>query len=128
MRGQIKDELIHRGDNDKEPKFFPLNDKMHIRSFSSNDQSPSPILKYYNLAVVKQQTIMRGQIKDEFIRKTIHGDIDDILKEKELIEVEQIFSLDDKVHKVILIEGPPGSGKSTLLWYICCKWQARELF
>ena len=89
---------------------------------------PPPILKYYNLAVVKQQTIMRGQIKDEFIRKTIHGDIDDILKEKKPIEVEQIFSLDDKVRKVILIEGPPGSGKSTFLWHICCKWQARELF
>ena len=89
---------------------------------------PPPTLKFFNLAVIKQQTVERGEIRDEFIRQTLHRNIDDILKEKEAIEVEQLFSLDDKKRKVILIEGAPGSGKSTFLWHICCKWQAGELF
>ena len=89
---------------------------------------PPPTLKYFKLAVIKQQTIERGQIRDEFIRQTLHRNIDDILKRKEAIEVEQLFSLDSKKRKVILIEGAPGSGKSTFLWHICCKWQAGELF
>ena len=90
--------------------------------------SPPPTLKFFNLAVIKQLTVERGQIRDEFIRQTLHHNIDDILKRKEAIEVEQLFSLDDKKRKVILIEGAPGSGKSTFLWHICCKWQAGELF
>ena len=89
---------------------------------------PPPTLKFFNLAVIKQKTVERGQIRDEFIRQSLHRNIDDILKRKEAIEVEQLFSLDDKKRKVILIEGAPGSGKSTFLWHICCKWQAGELF
>ena len=89
---------------------------------------PPPTHKFFNLAVIKQETVERGQIRDEFIRQSLHHNIDDILKRKEAIEVEQLFSLDKKKRKVILIEGAPGSGKSTFLWHICCKWQAGELF
>ena len=44
------------------------------------------------------------------------------------VELRDIFTLDKKRHKVILIEGAPGSGKSTLFWHICQKWSAGELF
>ena len=89
---------------------------------------PPPALKYISLALIQKETVQKGYIKDEFIRMTIHGNLDDILYQKVPIEVEQLFSLDAEKQTLILIEGAPGSGKSTLLWHICQKWQSGELF
>ena len=89
---------------------------------------PPPALKYISLALIQKETVQKGYIKDEFIRMTIHGNLDDILYQKVPIEVEQLFSLDAEKQMLILIEGAPGSGKSTLLWHICQKWQSGELF
>ena len=54
--------------------------------------------------------------------------MDDILHKKVPVKLEEIFRLDKKKRKVILIEGAPGSGKSTLSWDICQRWGAGELF
>ncbi len=85
---------------------------------------PVPIKKPCNLAMIKQETIQRGEIRDEFVRMTITGKVDDILHMKSSVELANIFRIDQMDRKVILIEGAPGSGKSTLSWDICKRWGA----
>ncbi len=89
---------------------------------------PVPIEKPCNLAMIKQETIQRGEICDDYVRMTITGKVDDILNRKSPVELVDIFRIDRKDRKVILIEGAPGSGKSTLSWDICKRWGAGELF
>ena len=78
--------------------------------------------------MIKKERVERGQIKEEYVRLSITGKVDDILHENVPVKLEEIFRLDKKQRKVILIEGAPGSGKSTLSWDICQRWGAGELF
>ncbi len=90
---------------------------------------PVPIDKPCNLAMIKQEeTIQRGKICDEYVRMTVTGKVDDVLHMKSPVQLVDIFRIDQKDRKVILIEGAPGSGKSTLSWDICRRWGAGELF
>ena len=50
------------------------------------------------------------------------------MRRESSIEVKDLLKLDDRNHKIFLIEGAPGSGKSTLAWHICQKWDSGELF
>ena len=65
---------------------------------------------------------------DEFVHKTIRGQVDDILLEKSPIELKNLFNNIEGERKVILIDGAPGSGKSTLTVHICQQWGREELF
>ena len=65
---------------------------------------------------------------DEFVHKTIRGQVDDILLEKSPIELKDLFNNIEGERKVILIDGAPGSGKSTLTVHICQQWGRGELF
>ena len=94
---------------------------------SANKWLPSPTQKIFNLAIIKKERIQRGRVDDEFINKTIRGQVDDILLEKSPIELKDIFKNIKGERKVILIDGAPGSGKSTLTVHICQQW-GRELF
>ncbi len=78
--------------------------------------------------MIKQQTIQRGEIRDDYVRMTITGKVDDVLRMKSPVELVDIFQIDRMDRKVILIEGAPGSGKSTLSWDICKRWGAGKLF
>ena len=89
---------------------------------------PSPTQKFFRLAIIKKERVHRGKIDNEFVRKTIRGQVDDILLEKSPIELENIFMNTEGERKVVLIDGAPGSGKSTLVIHICQKWGKGELF
>ena len=89
---------------------------------------PPPSNKIFNLAMIKKENIQRGQIDEEFVRLTMTGKVNAILDKKVPVKLEEIFQLDEKKRKVILIEGAPGSGKSTLSWDICQRWGAGKLF
>ncbi len=78
--------------------------------------------------MIEQETIQRGEICDDYIRMTITGKVDDILHRNSPVELVDIFRIDRKERKVILIEGAPGSGKSTLSWDLCKRWGAGALF
>ena len=78
--------------------------------------------------MIQKEKVERGRVDDDFVRLTITGKVDDILHKKVPVKLEEIFRLDRKKRKVILIEGAPGSGKSTLSWDICQRWGAGELF
>ena len=95
---------------------------------SANKWLPSPTQKIFNLAIIKKEKIQRGRVDDEFVHKTIRGQVDDILLEKSPIELKDIFRNIKGERKVILIDGAPGSGKSTLTVHICQQWGRGELF
>ena len=71
----------------------------------------------------------KGKIDDDFIESTITGKVDDILRKKVPVELENIFGEVKQSEQIkVLMEGAPGCGKSTLSRHICCKWALRELF
>ena len=95
---------------------------------SANKWLPSPTQKIFNLAIIKKEKIQRGKIDDDFIHKTIRGQVDDILQKKSPIKLKDLFKNIEGKRKVILIDGAPGSGKSTLTVHICQQWGRGELF
>ena len=75
-----------------------------------------------NLAIVKKRRVNRAQA-NEFTLATLHGDIDQILKEKEPIEFEKVLEGNSSRQlRYVLVEGAPGVGKSTFAWELCKKW------
>ena len=101
--------------------------QVHITA-STNKFLPSPTQKIFKLAIIKKERIQRGKIDNEFVRKTIKGQVDDILLEKSPIELENIFMNIEGKRKVVLVDGAPGSGKSTMTVHICQRWSKGELF
>ena len=69
-----------------------------------------------NLALIKQ-----GNIAGKYARKTIQGDVDDIMTEKESIEYDAAFTNLNSAMR-FLIEGRPGSGKTTLVHRFSKDW------
>ena len=82
---------------------------------------PSPSKKYINLAAIKKEDINRAEA-DQFTKATLHGNIDQILKKKDPIAMEDILEVNDEC-KCILVEGAPGVGKSTFAWELCRNWE-----
>ena len=98
-----------------------------IPMFLSLQWPPPPTRKVLRLAMIQGQNIDYGS-REEIIRSTLHGKVNDIVHKKTPVELEDLFRIDKEARKTILIEGAPGSGKSTLAWYICQQWQASKLF
>ena len=98
------------------PKFFTL------------QWPPPPTHKVFNLAIIGHETIQRCPIDEELVQLTLRGNVDDIMRRKSSIELKNLFKLDNRRRKIILIEGAPGAGKSTLAWHVCQKWESGELF
>ena len=99
-----------------------------------DDEGPSPSEKFINLVMTSREREQRGGVEEEHVIMATEGNVSgmtEYMRKKNLkvpVELRDIFTLDKKRHKVILIEGAPGSGKSTLFWHICQKWSAGELF
>ena len=99
-----------------------------------DNEGPSPSEKFINLVMTSREREQRGGVKEEHVRMATEGNVSrmtEYMSKKNLkvpVELRDIFTLDKKFPKVILIEGAPGSGKSTLFWHICQKWSAGELF
>ncbi len=90
---------------------------------------PPPALKVFNLAMVHSHKIDQRQVPtEELVRLMQRGDVSSAIQGSTSVQLENLFYLDDRERKVILIEGAPGAGKSNLAWHICQKWKTRELF
>ena len=100
---------------------------------------PSATKKFFRLAMIQTATVQRWYIDDWFVQMTITGKVDDILRHKYPIQLEDIFKEtehqrqvthkeNEGQRKVILLEGAPGCGKSTLSVYICQQWEKGQLF
>ena len=97
---------------------------------SFDDQWPPSVTKrVFRLAMIMAKQVKRKNIEDDFVRKTITGKVDDILREKIPIELKDVFKKIEKDKKrKVLIEGAPGCGKSTLSLHICYQWTNGQLF
>ena len=106
---------------------------------SSDQWPPSATNKFFRLAMIQTATVQRRYIDDSFVRMTITGKVDDVLRHKYPIQLEDIFKETEHQRqvthkenkgqrKVILLEGAPGCGKSTLSVYICQQWEKGQLY
>ena len=104
--------------------------KTQVCSSDDDDHWPPPVTnKVFRLAMIMAEEVRRRNIEDDFIRNTITGRIDDILKKKVPIELTDIFEkIREGQQKKVLIEGAPGCGKSTLSLHICHQWMEGKLF
>ena len=99
-----------------------------------DEDGPAPSERYINLVMTNRERIQRGGVDKDHMELALRGDTSgmaDYMSKKNLrvpIDVCDLFTLDDKEYKVVLIEGAPGSGKTTLLRYITQKWGSGELF
>ena len=97
--------------------------------FQDKDHWPPPIAtKVFRLAMIKAEKVERRNIDDDFVKSTITGKVDDILRRKVPVELENILKETKGQQRKILIEGGPGCGKSTLSQHICHQWVKGELF
>ena len=70
---------------------------------------------FINLVLIKQSPISRCDYY------TVRGDMDDILKSKEVVEYEEVFR-EYREGALVLVEGRPGSGKTTLVHKVTRDW------
>ena len=74
---------------------------------------------FINLVLIKQSRNSRCDYD------TVHGDMDDILESKEVVEYEEVFR-EYREGALVLVEGCPGSGKTTLVHKVTRDWATGE--
>ena len=76
--------------------------------------------------MVKKERVSQAEA-DKFTKATLHGNIDEILKVKKAIKMEDVLKPEDEAEvKRVLVEGAPGVGKSTFAWELCRRWDEIE--
>ena len=78
---------------------------------------------YINLALIKQKAIDFGK---DYVRQTIHGSMDDVIKDKDEITYEDAF-IDLEDGALVILEGRPGCGKTTLMHKLSQDWEKRRV-
>ena len=90
----------------------------------SSDKFPNLTCnEFINLALVKSDPVSRSEA-EEFTKATLHGHIDEILKKKEPIKLEEVLNPVEGQRKMkcVYIHGAPGVGKSTCVGELCRRW------
>ena len=82
--------------------------------------SPAKTKLYVDLAVVENDP----NHNDKFSKSTLHHSVDDILRKKTPISLEELCEI--PLESLYLIEGAPGIGKSTLAFELCHRWVDKE--
>ena len=83
---------------------------------------------FVKLALVKKtKPSVEEMLTNKFLRKTLHGLIDDILQKKQSIEIGNLFSTKKGQTEKLLVDGAPGIGKTQLACYLCTMWAKGEL-
>ena len=83
--------------------------------------------QYITLALIRtEQTI---DFNNEFLRQTIRGSVDDIMKDKDDIKYDDVFA-DPEVDEGarLVFEGRPGCGKTTMMNKVSQDWAKWKIF
>ena len=105
------------------PAVETLKDMYCFQPEVPEDSWPPVGNKYINLALIKQGNINSD---GKYTRNTVRGDMDDILRDKDKVEYEEVFYYFKKMC-LLLIEGRPGSGKTTLIHKVCRDWAKGDM-
>ena len=92
---------------------------------------PPPVDKKYKVfrLEIVETNIWRSDFDSHWVRcKKIHEKVDKVVKQRDPIELKDIFDKIEGQRKRVLMEGAPGSGKSTLSFHICREWADGKLF
>ena len=92
-------------------------------------QQMDPV-EFIRLALIKKERINAKKVEnDEFLRQTLHGNIDDIMLSKTKLEIEDILKYKEKKlrGRKVLVEGAPGIGKTMLAFHLCRLWAENKL-
>ena len=117
------------------PSSFPIDTyASYLKSVYTQEKLPNydkwpqvKSQKYINLVLIEKEDITKPEVV-QFMRATIHGNIDDIKKSKRAMNIGQTAQLPDGSQlKCILVDGAPGVGKSTFAWKLCRKWGKGKL-
>ena len=86
-------------------------------------------VEFIRLALIKKEKINVEKVEnDEFLRQTLHGNIDDIMLSKTKLEIEKILEYKGRKRgKKVLVEGAPGIGKTMLALHLCRLWAENKL-
>ena len=84
---------------------------------------PVKMRHYINLALIKQKAV---DFSKDYVRQTIHGSMDDVIKDKDEITYEDAFNdLEDGA--LVILEGRPGCGKTTLMHKLSQDWEKHKV-
>ena len=101
---------------------------VYSRSSVSSDGKfpPTPSKTYVNLAVVEHANEIRDL--DDLRKNTLPGQVDEMLKRREKIEITDILKppINGSHVSLVFVGGPPGIGKSTLAWELCRRWDRKQ--
>ena len=75
--------------------------------------------QYINLALIRTQHAI--DFAKEYLRETIRGSIDDIMKDKDDVKYDEVFA-DISEGARLLFEGRPGCGKTTMMNKVSQDW------
>ncbi len=90
---------------------------------------------YISLASIKKDSQSQKELRvnrteaDVYTQATLHGNVEDILKVKESVEIHQVAMPlpGHQQPRCVLVEGAPGVGKTTFAWELCRGWGERRL-
>ena len=81
--------------------------------------------QYINLALIRTEQAI--DFNKEFLRQTIRGSIDDIMKDKDDINYDEVFTEVEEGAR-LLFEGRPGCGKTTMMNKVSQDWAKWKIF
>ena len=83
--------------------------------------------QYINLALIRTEQAI--DFNKEFLRQTIRGSVDDIMKDKDDIKYDDVFT-DPEVDEGarLVFEGRPGCGKTTMMNKVSQDWAKWKIF
>ena len=81
--------------------------------------------QYINLALIRTEQAI--DFNKEFLRQTIRGSIDDIMKDKDDINYDEVF-IEVEEGARLLFEGRPGCGKTTMMNKVSQDWAKWKIF
>ena len=80
-------------------------------------------IEFIHLALVTKKGVTEvDKWRDKFLRSSLHGHLEDIVKKKIKIDMEGIFQYGKNPRKLVLVEGAPGVGKTVLAMKLCQLW------